>query len=64
MSQHLANISRRVRREAAERQRKEAFRLAMLSVRGRYDPPKSVLDRLSRGDRAEYEAARQEAGMR
>ncbi len=64
MSQFWANQSRRARSEFTTKRKKEAFRLAMLSVRGRYDPPKWVLRELTAGDRAEYEAAKATAGIR
>jgi len=53
--------NRIARAAAARRQRDEARRLAALAVRGAYDPPRRVLDRLTPGDRIEYEAARDEA---
>ncbi|API58923.1 hypothetical protein BSL82_06015 [Tardibacter chloracetimidivorans] len=57
MSRYHASISAQARRKAAKNQRSDAFRLAMLSVRGRFEPPRWVLQRLSPGDLAEYRAA-------
>lgn len=61
MTLTVAAANRIARAAAARRQRAEAKKLAMLAVRGAYDPPRWVLDRLSPGDRIEYEAARDEA---
>lgn len=61
MTLSVAAANRIARAAAARRQRTEAKKLAMLAVRGAYDPPRWVLDRLTPGDRIEYEAARDEA---
>lgn len=61
MSSYHASISARARRAAGKRQRDDAFRLCMLSVRGRFDPPQWALRRLAPGDLAEYRAALAEA---
>lgn len=57
MSSYYASVSAHARRVATKRQRDDAFRMCMLSVRGRFDPPKWALKRLSPGDLAEYRAA-------
>lgn len=55
----------RIARAAVERrQGAEARRVAALAVRGAYDRPRWVLDRLTLGDRMEYEAARYAARSR
>ena len=61
MTLSIAAANRIARAAAARRQQTEAKKLAMLAVRGAYDPPRWVLDRLTPGDRMEYEAARDEA---
>lgn len=61
MTLSVAAANRIARAAAARRQRDEARRLAALAVRGAYDPPRWVLDRLTPGDRMEYEATRDEA---
>jgi len=57
VSGYLARRSSQARRELGKKQRSEAFRMCMLSVRGRFDPPRWALERLSPGDLAEYRAA-------
>jgi hypothetical protein len=61
VSSYHAGVSARARRAAAKKQRDDAFRMCMLSVRGRFDPPNWALQRLSPGDLAEYRTALAEA---
>lgn len=64
MSSYHARVSARARRAAASKQRSDAFRMCMASVRGNFVPPRWAVQRLSAGDLAEYrsalEAAREE----
>lgn len=57
MSSYYANLSRRARHAAAKKQRDDAFRMCMLSIRGNFDPPQWALKRLLPGDMVEYRAA-------
>jgi hypothetical protein len=53
-------VARRATRAAQKQAKADAFTAAMLSIRGCYDPPKFVLDRLTTGDRLEYENAKKQ----
>lgn len=64
MSATYSALNRVARKQAGERQRAEARRLAGLAVRGAFEPPRWVLSRLTNADRMEYEAARDEARRR
>lgn len=57
MSSYYARMSANARRSAVKKQRDDAFRMCMLSIRGNFDPPQWALKRLMPGDMAEYRTA-------